>query len=308
MRGVPRRRATGAVAVLATALALTGCGLGGVIGTGSDDTDPSAGTDGTRAPLAATETVTVGKRSVATRCAGDRRNPSVLLVADLGTDLGDSWDTVQPVLGDFAHVCAYDRLGVGGSDPPPDRQTFADLADDLDAVVDALRLTRPVVLVAHGLGGVVAVTWAAEHGEDLAGLVLVDATPPTYVATALGVLPAEAGARGSALRAELAALLGPGGNPERLAGRAVLQGGTVLAPLGGVPLVALTRSVSDYDDVRRRDAARLDSAWLGGQQRWAGLSTGGRVQIVDLAGHAIQDDQPQVVVDVVREVVTATQP
>ena len=42
--------------------------------------------------------------------------------------------------------------------------------------------------------------------------------------------------------------------------------------------------------------------WLGGQQGWADLSNQGRVQIVDQAGHFIQNDQPQAVVDAVREV------
>jgi len=37
-------------------------------------------------------------------------------------------------------------------------------------------------------------------------------------------------------------------------------------------------------------------------QDWAELSSRGRVQIVDQAGHFIQNDQPQALVDAVREV------
>ena len=37
-------------------------------------------------------------------------------------------------------------------------------------------------------------------------------------------------------------------------------------------------------------------------QGWAELSSQGRVQIVDQAGHFIQNDQPQALVDAVREV------
>jgi pimeloyl-ACP methyl ester carboxylesterase len=69
-------------------------------------------------------------------------------------------------------------------------------------------------------------------------------------------------------------------------------------------VVALTHSVSEWGDLHRRDAAHLDSAWVGGQQRWADLSSQGRVQIVDQAGHFIQNDQPQAVVDAVREVLS----
>jgi pimeloyl-ACP methyl ester carboxylesterase len=75
--------------------------------------------------------------------------------------------------------------------------------------------------------------------------------------------------------------------------------------VGSQPVVALTHSVSEWGDLRRSDAAELDSVWLGGQQGWADLSSQGRVQIVDQAGHFIQNDQPQALVDAVREVLAA---
>ncbi|MEM6797527.1 MAG: lysophospholipase [Acidobacteriota bacterium] len=53
---------------------------------------------------------------------------------------------------------------------------FADYVRDVETVVDALRSGpspgRPLVLVGHSMGGVVAVHFALGHGEGLAGLVL----------------------------------------------------------------------------------------------------------------------------------------
>src|SRR5689334_17358376 len=161
---------TRGVAVLAAALLvvpLSGCGLMPDRTTAGTTTKPSL------APLAAAESVAVGKRQVSARCAGTESDPSVLLLSGYDTELATAWDGVQPQLARFAHVCAYDRLGVGGSDAAPRRQTFADMADELDVVIDALELERPVVLVAHSLGGMVAATWSEAHREDLAGLVLV---------------------------------------------------------------------------------------------------------------------------------------
>src|SRR5689334_16001154 len=144
------RSVASAAAVAVLAVLLSGCGA-----LSQDDDPTTSGADDTLAPLAATEQVAVGSRQVAARCAGQASAPSVLLVSGYDTELSQSWDQVQPAIGAFARVCAYDRLGVGGSDEPPRAQTFADMADELDGVIDALKLRRPVVLVAHSLGGMI---------------------------------------------------------------------------------------------------------------------------------------------------------
>jgi pimeloyl-ACP methyl ester carboxylesterase len=290
------RTVTTAALVALVALSAAGCGL-------LDEKDATTSTpDDTLAPLVATENVTVGKHQVGARCAGKTSDPSVLLVSGYDTELSQSWNEVQPSIGAFARVCAYDRLGVGNSDEAPKRQSFADMADELDGVIDALHLKRPVVLVAHSLGGMIAATWAEAHRQDLAALVFVDATPPSWVATALSTLQEDPQARGGELRSGLATLLAPRANAEHLDGRASFDPPAVFGPVGSQPVIALTHSVSEWGDLRRRDAAELDSVWLGGQQGWADLSSQGRVQIVDQAGHFIQNDQPQALVDAVREV------
>ncbi|WP_404388767.1 alpha/beta fold hydrolase [Humibacillus xanthopallidus] len=50
-------------------------------------------------------------------------------------------------------------------------------------------MPRPVVLVAHGLGGPIAVTWAAKHRPDARALVLLDADPPGWQAALPSLLP-----------------------------------------------------------------------------------------------------------------------
>lgn len=247
--------------VAAVAWSVAGCGLG--------DKDATTSTpDNTLAPLAATEKVTVGTRQVAARCTGSTSDPSVLLVSGYDTELAESWDEVQPSIGEFARVCAYDRLGVGNSDEAPRRQSFADMADELDGVIDAVHLKRPVVLVAHSLGGMIAATWSEAHRADLAALVFVDATPPSWVATALRTLPEDPEAKGGELRSGLATLLAPRSNAEHLAGRASFDPPAVFSPVGSQPVVALSHSVSEWGSCA---AAMLPSSTRCG---WAGSSAG----------------------------------
>jgi len=76
-------------------------------------------------------------------------------------------------------------------------------------------------------------------------------------------------------------------------------------PLGDRPLVVLTRSLPDTDDEKgwtveqqERDHERL-------QEVLARLSRNGRQTVVQKSGHHIQLDQPEAVVDAVRDVVRA---
>lgn len=74
---------------------------------------------------------------------------------------------------------AVDLRGHGLSARPADNNYAIDsLAADIAAVVDALDLTR-FVLVGHGLGSSVVVAYAGAHPERVAGLLLV--TPPGRV-------------------------------------------------------------------------------------------------------------------------------
>lgn len=178
------------------------------------------------------------------------------------------------------------------------------MAGDLRGVIEQLELAAPVLLVAHSLGGMVAVAFAQQHPDDVAGLVLLDATGPGVAQSVLDRLPTRSGAPGGEERDVWEELLDPGRNVEHLDGRAAFAAADSFPPLGAVPLLALTHSISDHhSSTRPRQQADLESAWEAGQHRWLALSSQASMERVDLAGHAIQNDQPDVVVERIRELV-----
>ena len=91
------------------------------------------------------------------------------------------WDPIRPGLTEVARVITPDLRGFGSSDKPTGDYSMASLADDLLRLADALGLER-LVLGGHSMGGYVALRFAAEHRDRLAGLILVDsraeADPP----------------------------------------------------------------------------------------------------------------------------------
>lgn len=80
------------------------------------------------------------------------------------------WDEVVPLLSDRFHVVTLDTRGSGASDAPRGLPAYRldRLAEDLAAVVDAVRGERPVHLLAHDWGSIMAwhfVTSEAARGR-----------------------------------------------------------------------------------------------------------------------------------------------
>ena len=73
----------------------------------------------------------------------------------------------------------YDRAGRGRSDPSPTPQDGDQLATDLHTLLERGGVTGPLVMVGHSLGGLYVLDYAARYPQQVAGMVLLDTTPPT---------------------------------------------------------------------------------------------------------------------------------
>ena len=84
-------------------------------------------------------------RKTWTRVIG--QGPAIVLCSGAGAARVGNWPDVEEQAVRFATVVTYDRAGTGRSDAPQRRPTAADMAEELTAVLDALAIARPVVLV-----------------------------------------------------------------------------------------------------------------------------------------------------------------
>jgi pimeloyl-ACP methyl ester carboxylesterase len=115
--------------------------------------------------------------------------PLVLL-----TGLGNNahvYDKFAPKLTASYHVYAITRRGFGASSAPaPTGLNYsADrLGDDVLAVLDALKLNRPV-LVGHSIGGEELSSVGSRHPERVAGLIYLDCYGYSYYDRSHGYLP-----------------------------------------------------------------------------------------------------------------------
>jgi pimeloyl-ACP methyl ester carboxylesterase len=101
--------------------------------------------------------------------------PTVVFLHGLVMDNLSSWYfTVGAPAAKLADVVLYDLRGHGKSERPATGYGLADMVADLAALLDALDVRRPVILVGNSFGGLLALAFAAAHPARAAGLVLVD--------------------------------------------------------------------------------------------------------------------------------------
>lgn len=105
-----------------------------------------------------------------------------------------TWDRQFADLGDRFHVIAYDMRGHGASAKPLDAESYTSSplwADDIDAVIRARDLEKPI-LVGWSYGGFVIADYVRKYGDDaLGGLVFVDAITKNGTEEAAGYLTEE---------------------------------------------------------------------------------------------------------------------
>ena len=127
-----------------------------------------------------------GGRKMYLDCRGTG-SPAVVLVAGLRGSAED-WNIaanpgpiVFPEVAKFTRVCAYDRPGTpvgekpSRSDPVPQPTSAANGVADLHALLSAAGETGPYVLIAHSYGGLIGRLYASTYPNQIAGLVLIDA-------------------------------------------------------------------------------------------------------------------------------------
>lgn len=130
--------------------------------------------------------VDIGGRRFNLRCEGeDRGGPTILLESGLAfSSIG--WRDTQPLLARLARTCAYDRAGLGFSDPGPLPRDAAALSRDLEVLVDAAGLKPPFLLIGNSMGSQPLRLFAWHRPDAVAGMILLD----PYVEGALATLSA----------------------------------------------------------------------------------------------------------------------
>jgi len=118
--------------------------------------------------------VTVEGANICWKAWGQRGAPGLILVHG-GVAHKDWWDSIAPFLAETRRVVALDLSGMGDSDHR-DRYRMDTYAQEVLAAGKdggAFDAGKPF-LVGHSFGGFVSVATAMEHGDQLAGIAVLD--------------------------------------------------------------------------------------------------------------------------------------
>ena len=110
--------------------------------------------------------VEVSSHKMFLNCTGNASDPTVILEAGTG-DSSEVWSSVQKQVEQFAHVCGYDRLGLGKSDKLAVAHTADEIVADLHQLLRAARVAPPYVMVGHSIGGIYVREYAALYPTEV---------------------------------------------------------------------------------------------------------------------------------------------
>ncbi|MDP1616646.1 alpha/beta hydrolase [Phenylobacterium sp.] len=127
------------------------------------------------------EMVNLGDRRLRLVCEGPETGPLVWLEAGAFGFSADFADLQATLAREGFRACAYDRAGLGFSDPGPWPRDSEAIVSDLDQLMTQAGVTRPAILVGHSMGGQHVRLFAVRHPERVAGVVLLDAATPEAV-------------------------------------------------------------------------------------------------------------------------------
>lgn len=286
------------------------------------------------------ELVQVGDHKLHVMRAGE--GPTVVFENGPG-GMGIDWSLVMPEVSEFATTIAYDRAGLGWSEPASGSRDIATLVTELNQMLQATGATPPYVLVGHSYGGLIVRAYAYTYPEDVAGLVLVDAAhedqfeiyPEEYAAKAENIgqqmaslrlvyrlvtgsgVPALLGAATKDVSQHLPTELGEAREAATLIDSSHSVAATdemtalpssldhvkqIRAPLGDIPVIILTHGRLIDAGVPEGLEEEVEAAWQAMQTNLLEISTDSSLTIAEQSGHNIHVEQPELVIEAIREV------
>jgi pimeloyl-ACP methyl ester carboxylesterase len=210
-------------------------------------------------------------------------SPTVVLEIGLGGPL-EEWDMVQQAVARFTKVVAYDRVGAVDT---KEMLTGEDIARELHAVLEKSGNKPPYLLVGQSLGGVYNRLFANLYPDEVVGMVLLDPTQEEFI--------------------DWMEVHYPKNKLSKSIGKNWAEGAGIWATMDqvrkasppDVPVVVVTGTKFIDDKMRIKTLPK----WTEAHANWVNTLPNARHVLATESGHGVQIETPELIVDLIREVV-----
>jgi len=120
--------------------------------------------------------ISIGSHKLHFYCTGSGKK-TFILEAGLGGNHLD-WSKLQPMLSKKFKVCSYDRTGYGWSERGPKPRDLETISNELSMAINLLSLSKPIIIVGHSFGGLIAMVTKEKFSKLIDGIVLLDSMHP----------------------------------------------------------------------------------------------------------------------------------
>ncbi len=118
--------------------------------------------------------VDVGGHKLHINCIGPPDAKPIVVFESGGGAFSKDWLAVQTLVAKRIRTCAYDRAGLGWSDPGPAPRTLKQEVFELHTLLKSAGIRGPLILVGQSIGALNVRLYTMQHGNEVAGVVLVD--------------------------------------------------------------------------------------------------------------------------------------
>jgi pimeloyl-ACP methyl ester carboxylesterase len=228
-----------------------------------------------------------------------RGAPTLVLESGAGEG-AERWLPLVPELAKLTRVIAYSRAGFGKSTADTVPGSPQRSVSELHQLLDSLDARRPVVIVGHSWGGLLARLYVSTYPSEVAAVVLIDGTHEAQCARWFALNPAfdcvnlfrAAASSGSPSSADIMRQIADVQAAQRVDG---------MKPLPDIPVAVITAmKPCGLEGTWNCQDSRAITAWRTLHDEWAARSTSSLNIVSARTGHYVMNDQPELIVEAVK--------
>ncbi|GEC88935.1 MULTISPECIES: alpha/beta fold hydrolase [Brevibacillus] len=211
--------------------------------------------------------------------------PTVVFDSGYGCTL-NYWSSIGGDISKHTRMFIYDRAGIGESESDERPRHSQQIIENLRSLLQKANVSPPYVLVGHSFGGLNVRLYASTFPEEVAGVILLDPCHEDQNKVMVPLFSEE-------IQAAYYSQFVLEGSIQEM--EESFEQARNSKSLGNKPLIVVSGTLQSHHNPESM------AAWVHLHKELTKLSTRSKHIIVENAGHAIHIDQPDVVVDIIKD-------